>query len=212
MVHCTKEDLWKLFKAKFTQLTGKTFIETEESIKNVSALFFYFLRDDKFMKHPNVRADLSIPSFDKGLLIISGYGVGKTDNMKALEQCFMYLPAHRFKVFSTNALVQEFENCETPSDKNAFYNNMNRGVNLYDDLTTERDASNYGQVNLLKEILEERYMRGKLTHATANYKVGSENNVEKTIEFIGERYDSRVYDRIFEMFNIVIFSGKSMRR
>jgi DNA replication protein DnaC len=55
-------------------------------------------------------------------------------------------------------------------------------------------------------------MRGKLTHATANYKVGSENNVEKTIEFIGERYDSRVYDRIFEMFNIVIFSGKSMRR
>ena len=212
MINYTKEQLWSLFLFQFEQLTGKKFEKTEESVTNISALFYYFLRDERFLTHQNLRADLSRPSFGKGLLIVGGYGIGKTDYMKALEQCFIILKHHRFKIFTTNALVQEFENCETPADKKAFYNRMNLGVNLYDDITTERVASHYGHVNLLKEILEERYMRSKLTHATANYKEGGENTVEAALLYIAECYGSRLYDRVFEMFNIVVFEGKSFRR
>lgn len=212
MVNCTKEQLWHIFSCQFEQLTEKKFEKTAESIANISAIFYYFLRDEKFLTHPNLRADLSKPSFGKGLLIVGGYGIGKTDYMKALELCFILLKYHRFKIFSTNSLVQEFENCETPSDKKAFYNRMNLGVNLFDDITTERVANNYGHVNLLKEILEERYMLNKLTHATANYQEGGEKTPEAALLYIAECYGSRLYDRLFEMFNIVVFDGKSFRR
>ena len=175
-------------------------------------MFHYFLRDKKFFQHLIIKAQISVPSFNKGLLINGGYGVGKIANIKALEQCFFYHPAHRFKVFSTNALVQEFENCETTSDKNAFYYKMNLGVNIYDGITTERLASNYGHVNFLKEVLEERCMRKKLTHSTANYKEGGEKTAEAALAYIGESYESRVYDRLSKMFNVVIFEDKSLRR
>lgn len=212
VINYTKEQLWQLFQFHFEQLTGKKFIKTEESVANISALFFYFLQDDKFLTHSNVRADLSRPCFAKGILIIGGYGIGKTACMQALEQCFIQLRHNRFKTYSTNTVVQEFENCETPGDKKAFYDKMNLGTNFYDDITTERVANNYGQVNLLKEILEERYMRNKLTHATANYQEGGEKTVEAALLYIAECYGSRMYDRLFAMFNIVVFNGKSFRR
>jgi DNA replication protein DnaC len=206
-----KENLWKLFKQNFKTLFNKDFIETEDSIYNVSVLFYYFLRSDDFFKHKSLRANLSKPSFQKGLLLIGGYGIGKTNNMKTFERCFAELNNNRFKMHSTNHLVQEFESCSTPIDKADFFLRLKRGIQCYDDLTSERLASNFGKHNIMKEIFEERYMQNRLTHITMNYKSGSNLDVETTLNFLGEIYGDRFYDRIFEMFNIVELKGKSLR-
>ncbi|MBM1105164.1 hypothetical protein JQC67_03325 [Aurantibacter crassamenti] len=207
-----KNYLWLIFKQYFKIISGRAFKETKESINNISAVFYYFLRDESFNYHPNVKMELSKPSFDKGLLIIGDYGIGKTDCMKALELCLKQIKKNRFKIYSTNEIVQKFEICTSSFDKQNFYNQMKLGTDLYDDLTTERLASNFGRVNIMKEIFEERYNHRKLTHAIANYHEEYKNDVEAALENLGTFYGNRFYDRIFEMFNIVVFTGKSMRR
>ncbi|OIQ22174.1 MAG: hypothetical protein BM557_02020 [Flavobacterium sp. MedPE-SWcel] len=96
---------------------------------------------------------------------------------------------------------------------------MWKGSRYFDDLKTERIASNYGKVNIFKELLEERYNRVDpktkkrlKTFVTCNFKEGFEDNLEKAVDEFGEKYGSRVWDRMFEMFNIIEFKGKSFRR
>jgi DNA replication protein DnaC len=73
----SKPQLWELFKFYFKNITGKDFLETDKSKSYVSLIFYYFLKSKKFFEHENLRPNLSEPSFNKGLLIIGGYGVGK---------------------------------------------------------------------------------------------------------------------------------------
>ncbi|CAM3426643.1 hypothetical protein [Zobellia roscoffensis] len=207
-----KKHLWPLFLRKFESITKSKFHQTPESLANISCLFHYFLMDEKFLNHPNIRKDLSEPSFTKGLLIIGGYGVGKTAYMRALEESFKALKIYAFKTCSTNSVVQRFEECGTHEDKVSLRKDFQRGILLFDDLNSERVANHYGKVDVMKETLEERYMLNKLTHITMNYLEQHENDVEATLMSIGQRYGSRVYDRLFEMFNIVVFNGKSFRK
>ena len=207
----TKEQLWKLFQNEFKLSTGKELIVNEETIKNFKTLIHYFLMDDEFFKSENLHS-MSSPSFDKGLFIVSGYGTGKTAYMKSLEQCCMKLRWNPFKLYSTNQIVIDYESCAQPLDKGEFFKKMKRGAICFDDLGTERVANNYGGVNLLKEILEERYSANKITHITCNYIEGDNNNVDATMMHLGETYGGRIHDRFFDMFNVVVFKGKSMRR
>ncbi|MBU2974988.1 hypothetical protein [Zobellia sp. B3R18] len=207
-----KQYLWKLFLHHFKTIYNRPFEKTPKSLTNLRTLFYYFLKNEQFLDQPNLRADLSEPSFNKGLLIIGGYGVGKTAYMRAIENSFRANKIYYFKTYTTNSVVQEFEQCGTHEDKSWFLKKIQSGSLLFDDLTSERLASNYGKADLMKEILEERYRRRKLTHVTMNYLENHESNVEAALEAIGMRYGSRIYDRLFEMFNIVIFEGKSMRR
>ena len=207
-----KEKLWNLFKNFFEKINGIEFKKTPESVTNLSILFFYFLRDEKFFEHANLRTDLSSPSFYKGLIIIGGYGIGKTAYMKVLEKCLKTAKFPAFQIYSTNQVTNNYESCETAHDKKYFMDDMTRGTILFDDLTSEHVASNFGKVDIMKDILEERYTQRKMTHITINYKEGYYKDVPAALANIGERYGSRVYDRIFEMFNIIVFEGKSFRR
>lgn len=207
------ETLIDLFNVHFRAIYGKRFIESDETKDNLNALLYYFVHDPRFLEHPNVIGNSSTPDCaNKGLLIIGGYGTGKTSYMRALEAAFRTIHLYKFKTYSTNEVVLNFESHTNQGDINQFFESMNRGTILFDDLGAERVASNYGKFELLKEILERRYMRNKLTHITTNYPPGFENDVSAAIEAIGERYGARVYDRLFEMFNIVVFKGKSFRR
>jgi DNA replication protein DnaC len=207
----SKKELWANFKYHFFNLYGKKFIENNETIANVKTLFYYFLKDDKFFQCINLDKS-SIPSFDKGLLIIGGFGIGKTAYMKVFEKCFDNFRPYRFKIFNTNDLVTMYEGCGNNNDKNAFSERMSSGRILFDDVNTEREANNFGKVDLLKEIIEKRYMANKLTHITCNYAEGYDGDIEETLLGYADRYGSRVHDRLFEMFNIITFSGKSLRR
>jgi DNA replication protein DnaC len=206
-----KQQLWTLFLKNFKELHGISFCQDDDAKENLKPIFTYLLRDSSFFESCNLISDLSKPSFNKGLLIIGGFGTGKTSIMKTMQQCsLLFMPQH-YKILSCNEVVQKYESSATQLDKKEFFRQMNAGTNLFDDLASERLASNYGQVNIMKDVLEQRYFLGKITHATMNFKEGYPGDVEMALKKLGEFYGPRIYDRIFEMFNVIIFKGKSRR-
>jgi len=207
-----KKELWKRFKHFFKLSTNTDFELNDDSRKNVSIVFQYFLRDEQFFSNPCLRPELSVPSFKKGLLIIGGYGIGKTQIMLAMEQALLSFGHRGFKFYSVSDVVQKYEICSLPNDKAEFYRNMNAGIILFDDITAERIANNFGHINIIREVLEQRYARGKITHGILNYKEGCKGDLDETLNLLNEKYGNRFYDRIFEMFNLVEFTGKSLRR
>lgn len=207
-----KQKLWERFTYHYDVLGGRSFEKNPDVIKNIEVLFQYFLGDENFIHNPKVVSRLSMPSHEKGLLIIGPVGVGKTIYMKALSLALRDFGVPSFGVTSTNRVVQDFEICSKPNDKAYFLEQYCGGRIMFDDLGTERDASNFGVVNVVKEIFEERSLSRRLTFVTCNYMEGYEDDVEGALLYILERYGFRTYDRLFEMFNIIQFTGKSLRR
>jgi len=205
----SKKWLWENFLINYKELNQKDFIQTTETLDNVKAIFYYFLKDENFFFCENVNA-LSKPSFDKGLLLVGSYGNGKTSVMKAIEKTLQGIKGYNFKIYNTKEVVKIFEGITIDSEftKRDFDAKFNFGVKLFDDLKAEREASNFGKVNLISEILEIRYVNKMKTHGTMNYKQGFEGDIEKAVDEIAEKYGDRVYDRLYEMFNIVEFKGK----
>jgi len=209
----TAIQLWKLFKSKFPEVNQRPFIKIEGiTVKNMEPLIYYFSKDERFFECENLRKELSVPSFDKGLLIIGNFGNGKTSTMKVFEKIFKGIPEVGFKGYSANEVVTMFEKCSTDVDREYFENQLWRGIRYFDDLKTERIASNFGKVNIFKEIIEERYNRKAKTHVTCNFKKDHPGDINAALDEFEEKYDGRVYDRLFEMYNIIEFKGKSFRK
>jgi len=208
----TALQLYKLFKTKFRQIHGKKLqIVPNVTIENLEPLIYYFAKDERFFKCKNL-SNITDPSFDKGLLIIGPFGNGKTSTMKVFEEIFRGISGIGFRGFSANEVVGMFEKCSSETDKTDFENLMYKGTRYFDDVKTERIASNYGKANLFKEIIEERYNRKVKTHITCNFKEGYQGDIEMALAEFGEKYGARVDDRMFEMFNVIEFKGKSFRK
>lgn len=206
------KELYKAFKSNFETVTGKEFKIIEDvTIKNLEPIIYYFSKDERFFECENL-SKLSVPSFEKGLLIIGTYGNGKTSTLRVFEHIFKMVKPITFKGYTANDVVNMFEKCDSDIDRDEFEARMWRGKRFFDDVKTEKMASNYGKINLFKEIIEERYSRKLITHITCNFKEGFEGDLEAAVDEFGEKYGSRVYDRIFEMFNIIEFKGKSFRK
>ena len=204
-----KKEMWNAFRFQYKWIYEKPFEVDKETLKNVEPIFKYFLRDKSFFECENL-SDISKPSFDKGLLIVGGYGNGKSSVMNTIRHVLMDTD-HSFAFKNLNDLVSEYEFCNDPEDKTTFWHRNTQGRTLFDDIKTERQASNYGKVNLFKDIIEKRYLHNNITHGTCNYRQGNTSNLKDAVEEIGEKYGSRVYDRFFEMFNVIEFKGKSRR-
>lgn len=205
------EILAQTFIHKFNEIEKKVFIKNEENIQKLKALLYYFTKNESFYSSTLLNKSCSKPSFEKGLLIIGGYGTGKTSYFKALEAAFKELRFTYLTIKNTQELVLEYE-CLSQSAKAAFFDSVNKGKWVFDDLLNEGEANNYGKKNLLKHILELRCHHKKLTFATCNYDPNYPNDLENGLMQFHNRYGGRVYDRLFEMFNIIEFKGKSMRR
>lgn len=205
------KDLFYHFKSHFLKLNGKEFEVNIETLENISPLIYYFSKDKRFFECENL-SNLSEPSFDKGLLIIGGFGNGKSSVMNAFESVFKNVKGHCFKGYTANQVVTMFEKCKEDSDRDEFENIMYFGKRYFDDLKTERIASNFGKVNIFKEILEERYSRKTITHLSTNYQDGYPDDLERALFEFADKYGGRVYDRLFEMYNIIEFKGKSFRK
>ena len=209
-----KKTLWNEFLIKFKEVNRVDFIQTEESIENIKTIFLYFLKDKDFFFCNNL-SNLSKPSFDKGLLIIGNYGNGKTSVMMTFEQIFKRVKGYSFKSYSANGIVNLFESIKNDEfsdlSKADFERRMNFGIRYFDDVKTERHASNFGKVNLFKDILENREKNNSITYITCNFKDGYPNDIEQALNEFEEKYGARVYDRLFKMFNIIEFKGKSFR-
>nr|WP_321221986.1 hypothetical protein [uncultured Psychroserpens sp.] len=206
----SKQSLWNYFVDGFQTTYGKKFLNDIDSLNNLKILFYYFLRDESFLECDNLRKDISTPSFNKGLLIIGGYGLGKTDYFKVFESIFKNYPDLRFKFYTSKELVHKYEICEKPMDKQYFFKDVERKLMLIDDISSERTASNFGKVDVIDEVLIHRYDNKLRTFVTCNY-TNDGNCAQQTLIDLGLRYGSRMYDRFYEMFNIVEFKGTSYR-
>lgn len=212
----TKKILWTLFLEKYKEVNGKEFIQTPEAMSNVKTLFYYFLKEDEFFKCENL-SYITKPDFSKGLLIVGGYGNGKTSVMKTFEAIFKGIKNYHFTSHNANDVVKMFEKIKSDEfgidlTRKDFDRKMNLGSVYFDDVKTEREASNFGKVNLFKEILEIRSAKTYKTYITCNFKEGFPNNLEKALDEFSTKYGERVYDRIYDMFNIIEFKGKSFRQ
>ena len=220
--------LLPLFYNSFLTINGKEFdksINGGEVFVLLKTIFYYLVKDERFFNSP-LLSEVTDPSFSKGLFIIGGFGCGKTAIMKAI--CHLSYEQYDAKVVdlngndaqvnnyfksifyhSANGIVESFENCSTNEHKANFWAKMKAKYIYVDDLLTERIASNYGKIELFKDILEKRENENKITHVSCNYING---NLDDTLKLILSKYGGRVHDRFYSMFNVIELKGKSNRK
>ena len=225
------EKLYDLFKDSFKVFNGKEFDETSndgEGRKLARTLIPYFLKRKVFYNSPLLNKTINEPNLDKGIMIIGGVGTGKTSIVRTFHEIFKYAANNplgiedvegtlqylgRYKLgfgfHSTNDVVDEYEACTDDFAKKAFNDKFNWRTHYFDDLMSEDVASNYGKKEIFKKMLEKRYFNRVNTMVSLNY---FGNSTEETFDAIEGRYDTRVYDRNFEMFNVIELTGKSLRR
>lgn len=224
-VSVSKLQLWQLFKKAYHIAHKKSFVETPDSLANIAPVIDYFIRDPGFYERKRLITrigDVSlVPDFDKGLLIIGDYGNGKSTVMKALQLVFdHYRMPMRFKNYTAHDLVTEFERIGADptyreSSRYQFYERLTKVKGLYiDDVKKERMASNFGKVNLIRDILEKRYdQKSVKTYITCNHREGDATcDLADALEEFGDLYGGHIYDRLFEMFNIIEFKGATFRK
>lgn len=233
------QSLYEIFKVNFAIVNGKEFDETAnggESRSLAVTLCAYFLKMNMFLKSPILNREKNIPSLEKGLMIIGSYGIGKSAVIETFHRIFKYAQNNpivvkdiegtdqflgRYKIYfgfnTTNEVIKEFKglakNGRTSDDEyywDLFWKKHNHGFRYYDDLMTERTLKDFGEtVELFKDILEERYANKAKTMASMNY---SGNSLDTTLDAISEKYGERIYDRFFEMFNIIELKGTTLRK
>ena len=169
------------------------------------------MQEPEFYECTNLNKSLNKPDvINKGLFIVGPTGLGKTKFMKVFEVLFYPYKDYRFKSINAKDLVTAYEACNTPEDKEQFFYKMSRPILHIDDINTETIASNYGKKDVVEEVLFMRCEKGLKTYVTCNY-TNSNNCIETTMKDLGKRYGFRMYDRFFEMFNLIEFKGKSYR-
>ena len=224
------ESFYQVFKDAFKFFNGKEFDENAndgEGQKLAKTLCFFLLQRKRFFDSPLLNRK-SIPSLDKGLMIIGSYGTGKTSIVQTFHKLLQH--AHNnpigildvdgtnqflgrynlgFGYYTANEVVKNYESISNPEEKEIFWRQMSRGTKYFDDVMTENMASNYGKIEVFKDIFEMRYVANAKTIISLNY---SGDTVESTLEEMITKYGPRVYDRIFEMFNIIELRGESLRK
>lgn len=230
-VELNTKTLYKAFKAYYKALNGKDFIQTQDAIMNIEPIIKYFTNDPTFANSFRVIKQFNgkqiEPSLNKGLLIIGLPGNGKTSIMNTICNVFSNVTQEakenhwksarqwndkRFLWKSCVEAVMEFESLEEAFEKDNFFKTYSGYRYLFDDLNRESVASNFGKRDIFKDILFMRYQNAARTYVTMNYPENPNfHTVEATLTMLGARYGSHIYDRMFEMFNIVEFKGPSMR-
>lgn len=230
-IELNKSNLYHGFLQSFKQLNGYDFVINSETIKNLEVILKYFLKDDEFFNCSNLLESIDgvdlVPSFKKGLLIVGNYGNGKSTILKCFENLFNHnykigYEKHwknlkqwnevRFKIVSCHELVSDFECLPNALEKDVFNKKYSNFKYCFDDIKKEKIASNFGLTNVMQTVLEKRYDRRSLTFLTMNFDDRYPNDTSKALDEIGAKYGNHIYDRLFEMFNIIEFNGKSFRK
>ena len=206
-----KKTLYKNFLIAYKFLNGFDFVLNDETIRNIEPIIKYFSFEPSFLECENsikqVGRKFLEPSFEKGLLLIGNVGNGKSSVMKAMEFMIDY--------YFEKSLSEKWN---TAGD----WNNLRFKFKTTESLVTEYEFLSSIVYPYLIFDLKKRYNNQKFytklkgrkpkTFGTMNFHEKHENDISKSIEECGIRYGSHIYDRIFEMFNIIEFKGKSFRK
>lgn len=194
----TKDILWKLFQ-HHSPLGYKINSENREIIFTVLR---YFLKDPTFNEYGKITNKASL---SKGLLIYGSYGVGKSLLFEILLKCGRELVTKVncnqiwFNTISAGSFIEEYMKNINVKESNFDINNYYRGRLYIDDLGFENKV--FKQTELLGRILFERNRNGAITYVTTNL----------SPKQLQEKYGLRIGDRLFDMFNIIPWQGKSFR-
>lgn len=209
-------DFWELFLIEYKILNSKEFVVSEESKQFVFTIIFYIFRDQFFKESPLIFQQQKCGiSLDKGLLIVGSFGVGKTSILKTIvsliDKTSLNSAFYPVRIHNTIDIVEEFE-CSFAHERNDIINKYSKAFRVFDDVKNEREASNFGKVDLFKDILYKRCEnRNFRTIILSNYDSQFPNDMKQAIESF-ERYGDRNYDRLFEAFNFIEFKGTSNRK
>lgn len=211
--HLKTRQIYMLFKIAYAEINRVDFIENKESKAFVYTLICYFQNDKKFLNSPLLFTLAGTQnSLSKGLLIVGGFGTGKSTCLKTIQYVLNYVFKSQITLqFHTAAdVVTDFEN--TPQDEiKDFHNKFSRGFRVFDDLKGEKMASRFGKSEVFQDILFNRFENLRiLTIILCNYADDAPNNIEAAIDEFN-RYSDRVLDRIYGKFNVLELKGKSMR-
>ena len=208
--------LWNFFLVEYEIINKRKFVISFESKAFVFTVMYYFLQSSKFYNSPLF---YTVPnceiSLKKGLLIVGGVGVGKTSIMKTIvsliSKCSLNFDQHPVRMHNTVDIVEEFESC-TNSSRIEVSKKYSKSFRVFDDVKNEREASNFGKVDLFKDILYKRCENHNFrTVILCNYESEFNGDIYQAIEGFG-RYGDRNYDRLFEAFNFIELKGISNRK
>lgn len=208
--------LWDFFLIEYEIVNKRKFVISDESKAFVFTVMYYFLQSSNFYNsplfYPVPNCEISLK---KGLLIVGGVGVGKTSIMKTIvsliSKCSLNFDQQPVRMHNTVDIVEEFESCANSSriDVSRKYS---KSFRVFDDVKNEREASNYGKVDLFKDILYKRCENQNFrTVILCNYESEFNGNIYQAIEGFA-RYGHRNYDRLFQAFNFIELKGKSNRK
>ena len=211
----TKKKLKELFLVYFEIMFKKEFNQKDDSNLYLELLLNYFCRNDEFLKSPLLNQNYNKADHDKGVLICGNYGVGKSKLLKTFEQMFknefIFNPNYHFTMYNATELKTTFEILDNNYLKNDFLKKHKTAFKCYDDVKSEVILSNYNKREIMKDIIHLRYESGARTIITCNFDENHPGDLSKALEEFGIMYDGRIYDRLFEMFNIVVINGQSKR-
>ena len=211
--HIEAQLMYETFKICYAKINGVFFTENNESKSFVYTLIYYFQNNEKFFNSPLL---FTLPetqnSLSKGLLIVGGFGTGKSSSLKTIQYMLNIKFDSRVQLKFQTAIdiVSDFENA--PQDGiSDFYNKYSKGFRVFDDLKGEKMASRFGKSELFQDILFKRFENDRIiTIILCNYAEESPNDTEAAIDEF-TRYSGRILDRIYGKFNVLELKGKSMR-
>lgn len=182
-------------------------------------LSYYFIKSPMFVEIAE-KMGVKNPSLDKGIMLASNYGVGKSDMVKlfSANQRQVYLVrtaktiAQQFVNSKEKILPEEYVNPKV--EGSSFINGYNDSTRFFhpisglciDDVGSENIKNNFGNIaNVIGDLIEQRYekkLTGELLHATTN--MGKEE--------LTSYYGERVVSRMREIFNWIVWEGKDRRK
>lgn len=196
-----------LAQANLALLKEKREFEIDENNEKIlEFLFAYFSNSEILEKKFKGR-------LNKGILLYGNVGVGKSfifETLDALHQKYKYSD-FAVKNVSTLALMDKtiryLSNPSLAQNDKTLYQRYSKSTIHFEDLGCERKINHFGNsIEIMDEFLllrcNEFRKSGLKTHITTNL----------NLEEIEKRYSPQVYDRLFQMFNILKMPGSSRRR
>lgn len=204
----SKSKMWNVFQkhAADPELLQRHDIEKyiidDKTEKIIRTLMRYFRGDENFNEDKLIT---SKPSLRKGILLFGDHGVGKSLLFEILESAGNDLYKNhgfrkmRFKSSSCSSLVNTYMREVKIEGSNFNISDYYIRPFYFDDLAYEPKAFN--KTELLGEVLYERDRNKAITFITTN----------KSPKVIAERYGSLIGDRLDSMFNIIKWTGETLR-
>ena len=179
------------------EILGRSFEVRDANKEKFREITRYFIND------PNGKLDTN-----KGILLIGDVGNGKTFVMDSFAVLAARIGTKSFKVTVCNEIIDELLEAQSNKSKKVDIKRYFEYDRCFDDIGDEETSFKYfgNEIRPMDRILTQRYRKYIngycLTHGTTNLNAAE----------LEKKYGKRVYDRMKEMFNVILWEGESFRK